>query len=868
MRPTRPAVARLHSRLLMSASAIALTFTGATAQAQNQPNLDVEEIVVRGAALSQQRAIERKRLADSILDAVSVDDLGKLPDKNASEAIDRLPGVSISIDQGEGRFVSIRGAAPALNSVTINGLSVGSVEDNSRQIPLDIIGSELIGGIEVVKAVTPDLEHNAIGGYINVLTASPFDFDRPLFVLGSAQIGDEEFSNTNPWAAELNVGGTFGSNESIGVMAGISYSWRDYNTQGLYVDDWREVAGVTRGLPESHKFNRYELERERLGFTGAVEIQPDEDSMYFVRAVYSKFDENERRFRNRNYFGERESNIVFNGDGVSGTYTGQRLRVELRDEQKDKRIANYSAGGENRIGDYKFEYAASLIDNNTTEPNQQWQHRSGRIFTGTFDMTNQIFEVVPNEAEILSQLDQIPAQGYSTQDNIINDDGFQFKGDITYDLSSEYEGFVKVGVLYRSVEKDQDINEMAYDDGPTGWTVGTPGLTTGETVEGEIEGQYFFAGPKLDFDGFVAFTNANIGNPDIFELDVSGSLADSTTGDYETEENVWATYVMANVDIADWKVIGGLRIEHTDVQAVGFDLLNGTDVVEIRRDGSYTDYLPSLHVQYRPDDSPIAVRAAWTNTIGRPEFSSISPRRVTSREEDSPGVFIGEVSQGNPDLEAFESMNFDLSVEYYLGDTGILSAAAFYKDVEGFIVSQTETLTDVTFQDRFYSTLDISTPQNANDGEILGVEFNYQDVWSFLPGPLSGLGGGASLTLVDSEIEVSGRTDKLPFFRQADTVYSVFLFYQWEGLEMNLSYDWADDILVDIGGNTDLDVYDRNYGRLDFKASYQLNENYGLFLELQNINNEPLGEYQGRSEWLTRSEIYGITGYVGGTVRF
>lgn len=229
----------LSDRLLMSASAVALTLgmatltTAAQAQTSNTPTLDIEEIVVRGAALSQQRAIERKRMADTILDAVSADDLGKLPDKNLTEAIDRLPGISISNDQGEGRFVSIRGASPNLNSVTINGLAIGSVEENSRQVPLDIIGSELLGGVEVIKAVTPDLEANAIGGYINVLSASPFDYDRAFFVIGSAQIGDEEQSTTNPWAADLTVGGTFGSNQSIGVMAGVSYSWRDYNTKGL-----------------------------------------------------------------------------------------------------------------------------------------------------------------------------------------------------------------------------------------------------------------------------------------------------------------------------------------------------------------------------------------------------------------------------------------------------------------------------------------------------------------------------------------------------------------------------------------------------------------------------------------------------------
>ncbi len=858
----------------MSASVAALTFGAATlatpaqAQTSNTPTLNIEEIVVRGAALSQQRAIERKRMSDSILDAVSADDLGKLPDKNASEAIDRLPGISISIDQGEGRFVSIRGASPNLNSVTINGLSVGSVEENSRSVPLDIIGSELIGGIEVIKAVTPDLEANAIGGFVNVLTASPFDYDRELFVLGSAQIGAEEQSSTNPWAADLTVGGTFGSNQSIGVIAGLSYSWRDYNTKGLYVDDWRDVDGIPRGLPESHKFNRYDLERERLGFTGALEIKPDDHSLYYARAVYSKFDELETRFRNRNYFGEREANLTITSSNA-GTYDGQRLRNELRFEEKDKRISNYTIGGENKVDDFTFEYAASLTDNNTTEPNTSWAFRSGRIFTGTFDMGPELFEVRPNQAEVLSQLDQIPSQGVSFQDNNTDDEGLQFKGDIQYDfVSGDYTGFLKTGFLYRSSDRTQDLNGTAYDAGPVNFTVGTPGITTGETVEGSIQGQYYWAGAKLDLDGLQSFTTANLNNPDIFVLNAGDTLVDSTLADFTVEEDVLAGYLMANVDIGDFKVIGGLRIEHTDVKASGFDLLNGTTVVGIERDGDYIDYLPNLHLQYRPEASPIAVRAAWTNTIGRPQYSDISPRRETDREDNGDGTFTGSVSQGNPDLEAFESMNFDLSVEYYLGDTGIISAAAFYKDVSGFIINQNEVLTNTSFQGRDYAQLTINTPINANDGKIKGIEFNYQDVWSFLPGPFNGLGGGASLTLVDSELDVAGRADKVPFAGQADTVYSVFMFYQWDAFEASVSYDWADDILVGIGGTADQDFYDLNYGRWDFKASYQVTDNYGVFLEVQNINDAALGEYQNREDWITRREVYGMTGYVGATLRF
>lgn len=868
---TKPIHPSLSKQLLLSVSCFALCigsgFTAKPASAQEN-DLGIEEIIVRGAALSQQRAIERKRMADTILDAVSQDDLGKLPDKNLTEAIDRLPGISISTDQGEGRFVSIRGASPNLNSVTINGLAIGSVEDNSRQVPLDIIGSELLGGVEVIKAVTPDLEANAIGGYINVLTASPFDYDKDLFAFASAQIGDEELSSTNPWATDLTVGGTFGTDDTIGIMAGVSYSTRDYNTKGLYVDDWRIVDGAPRGLPESHKFNAYNLDRDRLGFTGAVEFKPDENSFYYFRGVYSKFDEFETRHRGRNYFGERLNNITFTGSNT-GVYNGQRIRTELRVEEKDKRIANYSAGGENTFGNFKLEYAGNIIDNNTTEPNRNWRFQTGRDFSGTFDMGRELFIVNPSTAQMVANLDQFEMNRYQEQGNETNDDGFQLKADLQYDFEANgFGGFLKAGALYRSTEKDQDLNVLTWEDSATPVTLATENIWSGEFIEGTAQGQYYNAGPRIGVPGISSFTDANINNPDIFDIQTGDNLVDATLGDFQVEENVLAGYIMGNVDVGDWKFIAGVRVEQTDINARGFDLVNETEVVNLERDGSYTDFLPNIHVQYRPDDMPIAIRAAWTNTIGRPEYNDISPRRETEREDNGDGTFTGSIEQGNPDLNAFESSNFDLSFEYYLGDTGIISTAAFYKNISGFIIDQTETITDTTFQGRDYSVLRIETPVNANDGEIKGIEFNYQDVWTFLPSPLSGLGGGASLTLVDSELEVDGRADKLPFSRQADTVYSLFMFYQLGDFEASIAYDWADDILVDVGNNPDFDIYDLNYGRWDFKASYQVNDSYGVFLEVQNINDAALGEYQGNTDFITRREEYGLTGYIGTTLRF
>ncbi|MDX2223560.1 MAG: TonB-dependent receptor, partial [Rhodospirillaceae bacterium] len=188
------------------------------------------------------------------------------------------------------------------------------------------------------------------------------------------------------------------------------------------------------------------------------------------------------------------------------------------------------------------------------------------------------------------------------------------------------------------------------------------------------------------------------------------------------------------------------------------------------------------------------------------------------------------------------------------------------KDIDNFIFEEVLTLTNTTFEGAAYDRLVIETPRNGEKAKIKGVEFNYQQQFDFLPAPFSGLGGGVSVTFTDSSFRAPGRADKLPLVGQADMSYSLTGFYQQGPFEAVLSYDWADDILVQVGANADGDFYDKSYGRLDLRTSYAVNDTVSVFFDLLNINEAPLGEFQGRKTWVTRREIYGKSAFVGATV--
>lgn len=862
-------------RALISTSLCALTAAMAAQQPAFAQETEEDVIVVTGKRLAVQRALESKRNADAIIDVVSADDIGKLPVKNAAEAIDFLPGVSLEIDQGEGRYVTIRGAASNLNNVTLNGVSIGSPEGSQeagggRVAPLDVIGGELLKGIEVVKAVTPDMDHQALGGSVNILTFSPFDFDGR-FGFASAAVGYGEYDDRTSYRASGTYGNRLSEDGTWGFLIGASYSQRDFQSVGVYPDDWApaSVAGQTLDtfIPEQWKSNLYDIERERLALNAALEYQPTDEDKYYVRALWSEFNEDESRIRYAQRISDQSGGVNELDslvDGV-GTYSGLRRENELRREKKDKRIFNITAGGTNERDNWLFEYEVAYNDNQQEEPNSDWEFRDTST-SGTFNANSFLVDIMEDPATTLDP-DGYRFQRLRFQSYDVDTAGFILSGDATW--SADFlprESYFKAGFNYRTTDKEQDYEEVRYGRDTT-CTLGEFGLSGG-LLDNDVDGQIYELGPIVDGAAVDAFFSAQ---PQCFELSQGNTVNDGFLEDFTVDEAVTAGYLMASLELTDkLTFIGGVRVEHTQVDADGFEVDQDLNVTPVSSDGDYTNVLPSIHLRYEFAEDLIA-RFAWTNTIGRPFLDDISPARSLDFEDDpsTPGQFVGGFSTGNPDLEAFESENFDLSLEYYLPDNlGILSAAFFSKEIDGFIVSEsvelaggTDALPPIDFEGRTYSQLGFSRPINADGGDITGIELGYQQMWDFLPGALGNLGAGLNVTFVDSELEVNGRT--VPFVGQSDELVGAQLFYQDEKLEAVLTYNYNSEYLDGVGGDSDLDIFYNDRERLDFKGRYRITPKFDAFLEWQNINDEPDWEYQGQPNRVTGYELYGQTVFFG-----
>lgn len=848
--------------------------------AQQDDDQAIEEIVVHGIRYSQQQAIGIKRNAVGVVDAISADDMGRLPDKNAAESVDRLPGVSVSTDQGEGRFVIIRGVSASLNNLTINGISAGSPEADGggRGSPLDVIGGDLLRGIEVIKTPTPDMDGQGIGGTVNVLTPSPFDSEQRSFGKVSLGVGDDEFSDNTPYSGTLSFG-IRNSADTVGLLLSGSYSYRDYVARGIFQDDWWDVSSdstdgstTSEWIPERTKNNHYGLERKRTAFNANLEFRPDDARMYYVRAYYSLFEEDETRHRYEHWFNRNP----FALDGLTGSSVGDRREMDYRTEQKDKRFANLAIGGEHSFGnDWTVDYGAQFNSNEQQEPNRKWEYRGGG-YADSWVVDGRGIAIITADGQDLQDPSLLEFRRIRLQDNETTEKSqivfANFQKDIEFGDKS---GFLKFGAKYAGTERDNDGSQTRFNAGDVDWTLADFGHA-GASFNNEVDGYQM---PNIRFNWAAAneFFDSNINNTDFFELDVEDTFADEYDSDYLIDENIFAAYLMASIDLSDTtNIVFGARVENTDIDSTGYRRDEENLTVESLADkGDYTNVLPSVVLRWNATDN-LVVRAAWTNAVGRPGFNQIA-NISNFFAEDVFGDLIGSVSVGNPSLEPHESMNLDLSVEYYTDNGGILSGAVFYKDIDNFIFGFSEECDTITggdtsceFEGVSYDVFTFSSVENAESASITGFEVNYQQPLTFLPAPFDGLGIGISGTLIDSEMRIRGRDFKQSLFEQPDWITSFMVYYQTDRFEATLAIDNSDRYLDDIvGDDGSEDLYKDGYGRLDFKANYTFNDRFNAFFEWQNINDEPLIEFQGDIRFRnTQIETYGQTFTLGVSADF
>ncbi|MDQ7065447.1 MAG: TonB-dependent receptor [candidate division KSB1 bacterium] len=810
--------------------------------------VQMEGIVVQGLLEGQMRALSQQMTAPDIRNVLAREEMERFPDMNTAEVLQRVPGVAIQRSLGEGRFVYLRGTEPRLTTVTLNGEKLASPQDEERFIGLDVINADQLSFIEVVKALTPDMDGDAIGGTVNLVTRTAFDYDRPVFKLDLGS-GYSKLPQKPLYRGSLTYSNIFGANDNIGLT--VNASWYR-NSIGSHSDemDWGNQEDVN-GNPipfalEDVRFFNYITNRDHLGISGELEYRLNSNNRLFIRAMYNQRDDDQIR----NMVRVR----VKKGDYLSATQISKaRMAYELQARNEVQKIQSYAFGGVHTLGSADLDYSLSYsyADETKKNPGQyksEWQ--LNQKVDLSLDLSNPDFPrytitnldpeypLDPVNWEIDNQDFR---ETFTSNQKILG----QFNFKVPYQLGG-YAATFKAGGKFHLQKKDRDSQRFKYK-----WKgsedILMSRITSRSTIEDFLLGNYTFGPVVSDISKYEEFFNQYRGLDDGLRESIKRADTDGEGGKYTATEDIYALYGMTTVNMGALQILAGARVEITKTTYDGNELLfdeNGDflNIKPVNNENSYTNVFPAVHFRYRMTPRT-NLRLAVTTGISRPNYFDLAPYRWVFPEDR-------EILQGNPELLPTTSTNFDVMFEHYFRGIGAIAAGFFYKALDK--VSYNRIYQQVGGP---YDGFFIEQPVNGGKAKLYGFEISWMQQFTFLPGFLSGLGIYANYTYTKSKADLLYRDwDVLP--GQAGDVGNIGLNYEKYGLTARLSLNYNGALLYQVGATPDFDRYTDEHLQLDFSANYELARGINLYLELVNITNEPRRDYWGVKSRPRMNEYY------------
>ncbi|WP_248724840.1 TonB-dependent receptor [Seonamhaeicola sp. ML3] len=827
--------------------------------------LELDGVVINGYNSGQAKALNAQKNKQNITNVVSTDQIGKFPDANIGDAVKRIPGITMQVDQGEARNIIVRGLAPQLNSVTLNGSRIPSAEGDNRNIQMDLIPADMIQLIEVNKAVTPDMDGDALGGSVNLVTrTSPNGFR----VAATAGSGVNFITNKRIVNGSLLMGDRT-NNGKFGYMFSASFNDTDFGSDNVEAEWVNEAESPLTGddievnpFVEESDIRTYLVQRVRRSFSANFDYAFNPNNKLYLKTMYNWRDDRENRFRLR----YRSIEPIFE----DGTETITGFQGEIRRQTKggidndrnqntrleDQRMQNYTFGGEHLFGKVKFDWMGSYASASEERLNERYieyeleETVDGDPIPFSADFSNTRFPVIVPENSSDALLSRYSLKEITEENQFTEEKDWNFFANLQIPLSlvKEQEGFIKVGGRLRFKEKDRDNNFFEFSPETSNFDNLALLPLVDKTDADFLAGSQYVAGAYVDpeYLGSLDFQNSNL-----FE---SESIVDEfLSGNYLVKEDVYAGYAMLNQQLSDkLSVLAGVRVENTEIETTGnlvvFDEDGDFDPNasgEIKDDNSYVNVLPGVHFKYNVTDNTV-LRFAWTNTLARPNYIDLVPFRNVVREDE-------EVSIGNPELSATKSMNFDLMAEHYFKSVGLISGGIFHKSIEDFIYTSQFTDSSTGF--------DAFQPQNGDDASITGVEVSFQRQLDFLPGFAKNFSIFLNYTYLTSSADGirnedgDERTD-LDLPGTAPNMFNGSLSYGGKKLNIRLSLNFSDAYIDEIGGNAFEDRYYDEQLFLDLNASYAFSDNLRLYVDLNNITDQPLRYFQGVKSRTMQMEYY------------
>lgn len=855
--------------------------------AQGQGSAAVSEVVVTGIRASLQSAENIKRDSAEIVDSIVASDIGKLPDRNVAEALQRVAGIQIQRNYGEGSSVAIRGLTQVRTE--LNGRDIftaGNPNGVGAGLSLEDVPAELLAGVDVYKNPSADQIEDQLAGIIDFRTRKPFDFNGLKFAANASANYYDLTQRGGPSASALISDRWNTGIGQIGALVDVAYQ-KDYfqddqvSTEPFYTLDQsvgvngtpnnpQDAAiaaalgrtGKVTNLPQGGGLNRNYGGRQRFGLDVALQWKPS-DTLSFTGEV----------FRN-NYKFNIEGNAFFaetgvpgtplpgapfqfaaDGDYESGTFTNVALSSYASLNQRDSTTTDYSLSALWTPAPH-LEVTADgqYVDSSTNTAN----------FIVISNGPNTTYQ--QNVSGTVASFSTIPATA-TTNPALYSNNGFL--DDFSQSRGSEKSGRIDVKYSFDNSMIRSLRAGLRYADEQT--TVQDTGYRyTGITGLGTISNYSlagFFRGDANVFGSVETYPVGAIGNyqQDLTNFGISGPPPYLPSGFSAQSQKIYSGYATAFFDASPLQIPldgnVGVRVVKTDVAVSGFyqqiPLNVGSDgsistgdpqYQQIAFSNSYTKALPSLNLRYHLTPK-LQLRSALSGNLARPLLSNLNPSLSLTEPGPAQVNEIHTASGGNPYLKPMTSHNADLSLEYYFSHNGFVSVAGFYKEISGYIQTAVAPR-NITFPDGKTYTYQVTSYTNAANATVKGAEVSYQQFYDFLPAPLDGLGLQANFTYVDSQAPspaISGPPITVPLEFLSKYSYNLIGIYEKGPFSARLAYNWRSTFVETTAGvgTGNLPLFDKPYGQLDGSINYEVTPHFSIGADARNINNALKQSYFG-----------------------
>src|SRR5882762_9920293 len=839
---------------------------------------NLEVLVTAERASGEAEAVNRERSADNILQVLPAEVIRSLPNANMADALGRLPSVTIERDEGEGKYVQIRGTEPRLANVTIDGVNTPSPESGVRQIKLDAIPADIVESVEINKTLQANMDPDGIGGSVNLVTKTAGE--HPTVNMSGMGGYTPILGGRGLIETTGTVGQRFGASKRFGVLIGGSYDWNGRGIDDIEpVPDLATLSGGTQARYfEAIDVREYRYYRSRRGLAGSVDFKPSDGSTIYIRGLYSDFHNygdvwvysltdntpilNPPQYPNGITLQGSNGCSIDSTTGIESCTGVPSFRDQIR--RPDYAVGSILLGGKHVLTTtwytWDFSVSRSSQDHQIGDRTVSFNADGLPSSSCQYDLANTkslylpqwtpacFTEAYTNQSNFPLSRMQI-SHGLTAQLNLQGSAVAAKR----YHLGSHF-STIEIGGKFRNAHKFANTSTDNFSPSGTG-----PPLLLSQFPSKFSNSSYYGGAYKLGpnpsfsdiYNAFATDKNANPGNYSLFT---------DTSSQFDLIEKVSAGYLMNTIDFNKVRLVAGVRFEGTnlDTRTPIVDA-NGIVTGLLNAGGSYVKVLPSASLRFalRNDTN---LRLVYSRGFSRPDPQDIA--KAVSIDDTANPI---RVSLGNPNLKAETADNVDVLFEHYLNPFGVITAGYFYKNLTGPIVSHTATVTAGTFGGTTCTssiTCRVTQPLNAGSAWINGFEAAYLQHLTFLPGVFGGLGISANYGYTASRTSFGpdfSRTDHPRLVRSAPHTWNLSPTYDRGrvSLRVGLSYNAAN--IAGYGGPGNGPFGDNFfYPHLQFDAQGSMRLTHGLTFVMYglNINNEVFGFYNGSPQYMLQREFY------------